>query len=196
MQTNDIIGNDIEEFSHLVGQRRATPHFSADEVPQQVIDSALELARSAPSGYNFQPWRFLVVRSAERRAELKKAAYGQEKIAEAPVVIIAFAQRDGWKLHVDKIMETAGTRRGLSSEQVADQKKRALAFIETFSPAVWLNRHVMIAFTHLMLAVESLGWDTAPMEGFDAKAVISAFHLPADSEVVALLAIGRAKQRP
>jgi nitroreductase len=51
----------------------------------------------------------------------------------------------------------------------------------------------MIAFTHLMLAAESLGWDTAPMEGFDSAAVRKELGLQEDSVIVALLAIGRLK---
>ena len=29
---------------------------------------------------------------------------------------------------------------------------------------LWLNRHVMLAFTHMLLMAEVLGYDTAPME--------------------------------
>ena len=55
---------------------------------------------------------------------------------------------------------------------------------------MWLNRHTMIAVTVMMLVAEAYGFDTAPMEGFDAETVKAAFSLPAQSEVVALLAIG------
>ena len=52
----------------------------------------------------------------------------------------------------------------------------------------------MIAFTTMMLVAESYGFDTAPMEGFDAAAVKREFGIPEEGEVVALLAIGRAAQ--
>ena len=193
MQTEEHPTLSAAEFGAVIRHRRATQHFKSDEVPAEVIDRALELAGQAPSGYNFQPWRFLVVRKAERRAALQKAAFGQPKIGEAPVVIIAFAQRDGWKNPVDKILAQAGKARGLSTQQIDEIRKKALEFIGAKDPAAWLNKHVMIAFTHLMLAFEAQGWDTAPMEGFDSKAVAEEFKLPADSEVIALLAVGRAK---
>ena len=50
----------------------------------------------------------------------------------------------------------------------------------------------MIAFTTLMIAAEAYGFDTAPMEGFDAAAVKREFGIPDEGEVCALLAIGRA----
>lgn len=180
-------------LEELVLHRRATPHFTSEPVPREVIDTALTLASQAPSGYNFQPWRFLVLTDPERRERLKAAANGQEKIGEAPVVIVAFSPREGWKAHIDEILATRAARTGASDPaELAKTKKSALDFIAKLPPGVWLNRQVMIAFTHLMLAVEALGWDTAPMEGFDADAVREALDLPRDSEVIALLAIGRA----
>lgn len=182
-----------EALVHLVRNRRATPSFAPDPVPPEVVEQALGIAAQAPSGYNFQPWRFLVLTEPSLKARLRKAAFSQDKITQAPLVIIAFGQREGWKENVDEIIRTAGKSRGLDAAAQEKQKRGALDFIGKLPPAVWLNRHVMIAFTHLMLAFESLGWDTAPMEGFDAAAVCKAFDLPADAEVVALLAVGRAK---
>jgi hypothetical protein len=52
----------------------------------------------------------------------------------------------------------------------------------------------MIAVTTMMLVAESYGLDTAPMEGFDPQAVAREFGLPGNAEVVALLAIGFARE--
>ncbi|MEO5959612.1 MAG: nitroreductase family protein [Opitutaceae bacterium] len=193
MQQNVIEKKEARLFARLVLERRATPHFRPDPVPEETIETALGLAAQAPSGYNFQPWRFLVLTEPEQRARLQRAALNQEKIAEAPLVIVAFGERQGWKSNVDEILRIAAEHRGLPADTVEKQKSSALAFVEKLDPAVWLNRQVMIGFTHLMLSFEALGWDTAPMEGFDPAAVKSAFALPADAEVVALLAVGRAR---
>jgi len=87
-----------QAFESLVRQRRATPRFRDDPVTDDVIATALELAGQAPSGYNFQPWRFLVLRSADQRGRLHKAPFDQPKITEAPLVIVAFGQRDAGKI--------------------------------------------------------------------------------------------------
>ena len=179
-------------FERLIRHRRATPHFRDEPVPNEVLDAALSLAAEAPSGFNFQPWRFLVLRSAEQREALRGAAMGQEKIAEAPVVIVALAEREKWKNNIDEILHTKARHNGDSTDDIEVTRSKALAFINKQDPAVWLTRQTMIAFTYLMLAVESLGWDTAPMEGFDAAQVRAALELPDEVEVIALLAIGRA----
>jgi len=62
--------------------------------------------------------------------------------------------------------------------------------------AVWGNRQVMIAFTHMMLMAETLGYDTAPMEGFVESQVKQVLGIPADNSqyrVVAMLAVGHKK---
>jgi nitroreductase len=57
----------------------------------------------------------------------------------------------------------------------------------------WLNKMVMIAFTHMMLMAEVMGYDTAPMEGFEQEKVHEVLRLPLSYWVVALLAVGHLK---
>lgn len=178
-------------FERLVRRRRATARFTSEEVPSEVIETALQLAAEAPSGYNLQPWRYVVVRDPEVRARLRHAAFDQEKVGEAPVVIVACAERDAWQDRMEEIFAMRARRSGREPGDFADQKRRILDFLNTLPRDLWLNRHVMIGFTYLMLAFESLGWDTAPLEGFDAAAVREVVGLPADTAVVALLAVGR-----
>lgn len=59
--------------------------------------------------------------------------------------------------------------------------------------AVWVNRHVMIAFTTMMWMAEVLGYDTAPMEGFFEDKIKNVLGIPEDIRVVALLGIGKRK---
>jgi nitroreductase len=51
----------------------------------------------------------------------------------------------------------------------------------------------MIAFTHMMLMAEALGYDTAPMEGFYESKVKDLLKIPESVRVVALLALGKLK---
>lgn len=185
--------NGLKSLDTAILERRATPHFDGTPVTDEAIEAILLAGAHAPSGYNFQPWRFLVLRADDRRAALRRAAYDQAKITEAPVVILAFAPREGWKKTADEVFAESARRGAIPAQNVDKQKQDAISFVQSLSIADWLNRHVMIAFTHMMLAAEVMGWDTAPMEGFDAAAVRRELGLPNDIEVIALLAIGRAK---
>lgn len=181
-------------FEDVVRRRRATPHFSDRTVPRAKIDRALRLASEAPSGYNIQPWRFLVLQDREARERLRVAAFGQEKITEAPVVIVALADKVGWRENLDEIFETKAKRQQTDIDEVDGAQARAIEFIETQHLETWLTRQVMISFTFLMLAFEVQGLNTAPMEGFDSEKVREQFKLPSSSVVVALLAVGYASK--
>ncbi|HZF00836.1 MAG TPA: nitroreductase family protein [Methylomirabilota bacterium] len=188
---NRVDGKAMKSLTQTLLDRRATSHFKSDPVPDEYLEAILQFAAQAPSGYNIQPWRFIVVREKENRERLKKAAYNQEKVGEAPVIIIAFAIKDDWKNYIDAIFQE-GVRRGYGKpEMIPGLKKQASDFLEKGIPApVWLNRHTMIAVTTMMLMAEAYGLDTAPMEGFDPAAVGREFGLPENAEVIGLLAIG------
>jgi iodotyrosine deiodinase len=66
-------------FADLMTARRSMRHFSAEPVPDGVIEEAIRTAASAPSGANLQPWRFVVVTDPERKHRLRVAAEAEEK---------------------------------------------------------------------------------------------------------------------
>jgi nitroreductase len=78
-------------------ERRATGHFTPKPIPRDYLDAILALATQAPSGYNLQPWRFIVVHDEENRRRLQKVAFNQPKVTEAPVVIICLGMKEEWK---------------------------------------------------------------------------------------------------
>jgi nitroreductase len=186
-------GSPLKSLPAVLLERRATGRFKPDPVPQELLDTVLRLGLQAPSGYNLQPWRFIVVREAENRQRLMKAAFNQPKVGQAPVVLIAVGMKQEWKARADEVFQE-GARRGAGKpENVAAYQQQALGFLSMLPMEVWVNRHTMIAVTTLMLVAEAYGLDTAPMEGFDAAAVKAEFGLPEEAEVVALLAMGRAE---
>jgi nitroreductase len=188
---NQPDGTSLKPITDILLDRRATEHFKPDPVPDEYLNAILRFGAQAPSGYNFQPWRFIVVRETENRKRLMKAAFNQEKVGEAPVVIIALGMKEEYKRRAEEILAD-GARRGAGKiENVPKVRQQALEFLGMLPANMWVNRHVMIAFTTLMLVAEAYGFDTAPMEGFDAAAVKREFGVPEEAEVVALLAIGR-----
>ena len=187
-------GSPLKPLTDVLLERRATNHFTDEEVPEEYLNAILKLGAQAPSGYNLQPWRFIVVRGAENRKRLQAVAFGQPKVGEAPVVIIAVGMKEEWKETADEVLQE-GARRGAGKpEAVEGYKQQAVGFISSMDLGLWVNRHTMIAVTTLMLVAEAYGFDTAPMEGFDAAGVKREFGIPEEGEVVALLAIGRARQ--
>ncbi|MFN7934865.1 MAG: nitroreductase family protein [Bryobacteraceae bacterium] len=59
--------------------RRCVREFSAEPVAWELIENAIRFAGSAPSGANQQPWRFVVVRDAEVKRQIREAAETEER---------------------------------------------------------------------------------------------------------------------
>jgi nitroreductase len=69
-------------------ERRASVRSYTDEpVSEEALERILEAGRLAPSAKNRQSWRFVVVTDGDTRAKMEHAAFGQEYVGTAPVVI-------------------------------------------------------------------------------------------------------------
>jgi iodotyrosine deiodinase len=66
-------------FRREVERRRSVRHFSADPLPEGLLEECLRAAGSAPSGANRQPWTFVVVRDPATKREIRLAAEEEER---------------------------------------------------------------------------------------------------------------------
>jgi len=185
----------MKNLTDVIRDRRATPSFDGTPVPATDLKQILDAGLHAPSGYNMQPWRFVVVQSPEQKRKLRAASYNQPKVEEASVVIVACGDMDGWRKDLDMMLEM-GLASGMPESYAAQARSSVPNYMSSFTPdqmKLWLNKQVMLAFTSMMLMAECLGYDTAPMEGFEQDKVHEVLRLPLSYWVVATLAVGHLK---
>ena len=177
-------------FSEVVEERRATPSFDGEPIPDADLKKILEAGLQAPSGYNLQPWRFVVMRTPEQLRRLRAASFNQAKVEEASAVIVACGDKDGWRTDMEEMIRM-GREGGMTENYAAQARVNIPEYLGNHpNLSAWLNRHVMIALTTMLWMAEVLGYDTAPMEGYEAEKVCEVLRLPLSYEVVALLGIG------
>ena len=184
-----------KSLSQAIQDRRATPSFDGAPIPSEDLRKIVAAGLTAPSGYNIQPWRFVVVQSEDQKKRLRAAAYNQGKVEEASAVIVACGDADGWRKDLEPVL-AQGLEGGMPEGFAAQARNSVPNYLSHFSTEEmrgWLNKNVMIAFTHMMLMAEVMGYDTAPMEGFEQEKVREVLLLPLSYWVVALLAVGRLK---
>lgn len=89
------------ELLKLISKRRSVRQFADKEIEQEKIDYLIECARLAPSAVNFQPWKFIVVKSPEKKALLHQC-YSREWFIGAPLYIMALGDTaQSWKRKAD-----------------------------------------------------------------------------------------------
>ncbi len=72
----------------VIQERRSVRKYKKDPIPEDVLQRVLEAARLAPSGKNYQPWKFIVVQNEELKEKLAQASAEQFFMAEAPIIIV------------------------------------------------------------------------------------------------------------
>lgn len=172
--------------------RRSIRQYAPAPIPEADLRELLRLAGRAPSAYNVQPWRFIVVQDQTLKAELAAAAYGQGQVLRAPATIVMYSD-----------MEDALARMPDAMHPDMPAEKRA-AGVESFRATFttksveereeWGNAQSNIALGYLLLLAESLGYATSPMLGFDPGRVKTLLGLPAHVRIPALVSIGFAAE--
>jgi nitroreductase len=64
-------------YDHLA-ERRSVRMFSPDPVPLDILETAVRIAGTAPSGANKQPWTFCIVTDPGLRSQIRKAVEEEE----------------------------------------------------------------------------------------------------------------------
>src|SRR5260370_11198912 len=111
--------------------------------------------------------------------------------------MVACGDADGWRKDLDLMLEL-GRKGGMPESYAAQAQSSVQNYMSSFSSGqmqAWLNKQVMLAFTHMLLMTEVMGYDTAPMEGFEQDKVHEVLRLPLSYWVVALLAVGHLKRQ-
>jgi nitroreductase len=79
-----------QALQDVIEHRRTTNVFEPNHtISDEQIEHLVHLATRAPTSFNLQNWRFLAMRTPERKAKLRKLAYDQAKakVSEAAVMV-------------------------------------------------------------------------------------------------------------
>lgn len=173
-------------------QRRLRVRLDPDQaIEEERIERLLERAGTAPSAYNLQPWRFLVIREPANRRRLSQAAYGQATVAEAPVSVIVLSYRSPERSHLDLIVQEQ-IKRGLLDERSAREFSALAARTIQRWPdsAFWALRAGMMATSWLIREAEQEGLAALLIEDFDHPRVRREFGIPDDHVLCSLISLG------
>lgn len=183
-----------------ISQRRATKQFKSDPIPADLIKKLVELTVAAPSSWNLQDWRIVLVEDEAQRQALSTAAFNQQQIVEAPVTFVFAADAKAWETDLTPIYEM-GLETGAWTEQTIEYFKNTIPQFQGMlgqKCREYAVKDAMIAATHLMLAAQSLGLSTCPMNGWiedQVKAVIGAADNP-ELAIAVLVAVGYSTEVP
>jgi nitroreductase len=179
-------------------QRRSIKSFKSDPIAPALLRQLVELTVAAPSSYNIQDWRIIIVQDPAQKEALAVACFNQPQILQAPVNFVFAADIKAGEKDITPILEQ-GVKTGAWNEGTAAYFKKA---VPDFAAAIgdkareYAIKDAMIAATHATLAAESLGLSTCMMNGWieaKVKAVIGAEN-DGDLAIALVLPIGYAAE--
>ncbi len=155
------------DFFKIVEDRRSMRKYAETPVEEEKLHKILETANRAPSAGNLQGYEIYVVRKLEQRQALVKAAWDQEFLAEAPVVLVF----------------------------CANPPRSAVKYGER-GTTLYSIQDATIACSYSQLAAKAQGLDTVWVGAFDEAAVSEIVNVSPDLRPVAMLPIGYAGRVP
>jgi len=170
---------------------RSSRFDAARDLPDSVLRHLLEQASQAPSPFDLQPWRFLVVREKRNRERLRGCAFNLPDLTEAAVVVIVLSYHHPHRSHLSVMLELQEQEGRLTPEEAAEIRGRASAAMKHRTrPALWAMRWGMVASTFLVQAAKEVGIASILIDAFDPRAVRDVFGIPDDHTLGALVALG------
>lgn len=182
------------EVKDAIFNRRAVKHFDANHKMTAVEEKELfEATIQAPTSFNIQHWRFVVLRDPDLRAKIRKDfGNDQAQMTDASLLVLFTADMKAWQKSPERYWANA-------PKEVADL---LVGWMGPFHESRdWLQRDeaqrsIGMAMQTLMLAAQGLGYQSCPMIGFDIDEVAKLINLPDDHVMGPMVAVGKGTKDP
>lgn len=145
----------------LLNRRQASRSISTATLERESIQDMVEAARLAPSCYNKQPWRFLLLESEEALSK------GREALAEANRI---------WAEHAPLLL--VGYSRRADDCVLPDGR-------------AYHEFDLGLSVMNLILSATHHGLTARPMAGFSPDKICEAFDIGEDYHALVMIAIGK-----
>lgn len=177
-----------------IRQRRATKQFDTQhamtlEEKKALLTIALQ---GAPSAFNLQHWRPLLIEDRAQREKIREAAWGQAQVTDASMLVVLCGDLSSWESQVKNVWAEAAEPVQQFMIPAVDRYYRGKPQVQRDE----VMRSSGIFAQTLMLAAKAQGYDSCPMDGFDFDAVGEIINKPAHYQIALMVAIGKAAGQP
>lgn len=183
----------MDTFEAITTRRSIKEYDAEHRLTKEEEEQLLSAAIQAPTSFNIQHWRFVILRDPELRAKIRtEFGNNQTQMTDASLLILMTADMKAWEKSPSRYWQNA-------PEEVAN------LLVNWMGPfhegREWLQRDeaqrsIGMAMQTLMLAATAMGYQSCPMIGFDIEAVAKLINLPEDHVMGPMVAIGKGSKAP
>jgi len=199
----------IQELEMLIKGRRSIRMWKKDDVPEEILRKAVELAAWAPNGGNYQGWRFVIVKKKET---IEKMADLVQSVADK---IASWPEAMPWQEDVERYRKNASFFRNapvcigvfisgyqspmdrvLVAREPSDPEARELLGFRRSAPTAIQSGAA--AVTTMLLVFHQMGlgavWMVSPIQA--KKEIEKILKSPPDMSLICLIAVGYPDESP
>jgi nitroreductase len=165
--------------------------FSPQGIPESCLQQVFEVACLSPSEWNFQPWRWIIVRNSSGKQQLEQSTYIKAPLGSAPVVLICLGDTLAWKTAPQHLKEMVASRK--MSEEDAREVLGRIREHYSLSPEMAKRAalaNAFVALHQMLLAAADCDLSAYWVSEFNENRIKTFFNIPDQFLVAALLAIG------
>jgi len=197
MKKEENESEELECFEKIVHERYATKLFDGRTIPESKVSKLMNLIQYAPSSFNIQPWKVIVITNPEIKEKLSPVSWNQPQIKSCSHLLVFCANKDV-KGNIEKL-EKSMIKNGAEREGIKGYIQMMLDFEKMLNEEqklAWAQRQVYLALANALNGARALGFDSCPMEGFDSNEYSKILKLPDNIVPTVLCPIGYAADKP
>ncbi|PIE95010.1 nitroreductase family protein [Bacillus fungorum] len=183
-----------ERMEQTLIKRRSIRNYDPSYViSKNEINEIIKIASYAPSAWNLQHWRFLVITTKESKEKLYSIANYQKQVLNASVQVIILGDLHAYENYA-KVFSPL-MKSGFLSEDIYKKTEGDIhSFYKENSEAMRDDaiRNASLCAMQLMIAAELKGLNTCPMTGFNSEKLVQEFSIPNQYIPVMIISVGKA----
>lgn len=170
--------------------------FTDEEVEEEKLEKIFDLTTNAPTAFNLQPYRFIVLDSEEAKEKAVNSAIPVNRwiqYADKIVVLIGDEEID---VNADEVLSHK-LEEGKIDEEKAQNLREMYERYKTRDEEFltgWLTRNTMIPATFFMLACKTQGIGSCPVRGFSQPKLSEKLDLKETERPILLIPIGHPRE--
>ena len=183
----------MDTFEAIYARRAVKQFDSEHKLTADEERKLLEATIQAPTSFNIQHWRFVILRDPELRQKIRtEFGNDQAQMTDASLLVLITADTKAWAKEPARYWKNA-------PQEVSDL---LVGWMGPFHEGRdWLQRDeaqrsIGMAAQTLMLSAKAMGYDSCPMIGFEIDEVAKLIGLPDDHVMGPMIAIGKGTKQP
>lgn len=189
--------NTVLDFNEVIHGRRTIKKYNPEvKISREEMSQILEEATLAPSSFNLQPWRFVVIESQDAKEKLLDLApFNSTQVITSSAVIAVFGDLE-FANRADDIYGRAVELAHMPQEIKEKILSTVGPLFDSFSVQE-KRESIMVdgglVTMQLLLTAYAHGYATNPMAGFNKEKIAEAFGLDATRYIpIVIISIGKA----